>query len=182
MQVYVHLAKGFEEIEAITVIDVLRRGGIDCKTVSVEEELIVTGAHEISVKADLLYDQADYEECTMIVLPGGMPGTTNLSAHQGLIEQIKKFAITEKWIAAICAAPMIFGGLGLLEGKMAVIYPGMEGYLTGAKVGRNNVAIDGNIITSRGIGAALEFALVLVEILKDKSTAMGLKSSMVIQK
>jgi protein deglycase len=181
MSAYVHLAKGFEEIEALTVVDVLRRAGIDTKTISVTEDYMVTGAHGISVKADLLFEEASYDECSMLILPGGMPGTKNLEDHQGLIDQIKNFSTEKKWIAAICAAPMILGGLGLLKGKTAVIYPGMEAHLTGANIGRNNVEIDGRIITSKGPGTAMEFALVLVEVLKDKEMARALKSAMILE-
>jgi 4-methyl-5(b-hydroxyethyl)-thiazole monophosphate biosynthesis len=182
MKVFVHFANGFEEIEALTVVDVLRRADIDTKMVSVTGDLMVTGAHGITLKADFLYDNADYKNCDMIVLPGGMPGTTSLAEHQGLVKEIKNFDNQKKWIAAICAAPMIFGKLGLLEGKTAVIYPGMEQHLTGAKVGQHNVEIDGNIITSKGPGTAMEFAFTLVELLKDKATVKRLKESMQVGK
>jgi 4-methyl-5(b-hydroxyethyl)-thiazole monophosphate biosynthesis len=116
----------------------------------------------------------------MIVLPGGMPGTTNLGAHKGLEEQLKKFEEKNRWLAAICAAPMIFGNLGLLKGKKAVIYPGMEEHLKGAQVGEKPVEIDGKIITSKAPGTAMIFALALVEALKGASEVDGLKRSMVV--
>lgn len=180
MKVYVHLAEGFEEIEAVTAVDVLRRAGINAETVSVTGNLTVTGSHTIPVKADLLFNDADYDGCDMIVLPGGMPGTANLAAHEGLTRQIKEFAAKKKWIAAICAAPMVFGGLGLLAGKTAVIFPGMEKHLAGARVGRGNVEIDGKIITSKAPGTAMEFAFALVEVLKGRDTAKELKKTMVV--
>ncbi len=180
MKVYVHLATGFEEIEAITPVDVLRRAGIEAKTVSVTGEHLVTGAHDISVKADLLFEEADYADCDMIVLPGGMPGTTNLGAHEGLVSKLKEFAAQGRWLAAICAAPMVFGATGLLEGRTAVIYPGMEAHLKGATVGKEPVEIDGNIITSKGPGTAAAFALALVGVLKDSSQVETLKKAMVL--
>jgi 4-methyl-5(b-hydroxyethyl)-thiazole monophosphate biosynthesis len=182
MKVYVHFANGFEEIEALTVVDVLRRAEIHTETVSVSGDLIVTGAHGVPVQTDILFNEADYNNCLMIVLPGGMPGTTNLAAHEGLSKKIKEFADDKKWIAAICAAPMVFGEIGLLKGKTAVIYPGMEKYLIDAKIGRNNVEVDGAVITSKGPGTAIEFALTLVKVLKGISAVNQLKSAMLLDK
>ncbi|MDD2215214.1 MAG: DJ-1/PfpI family protein [Eubacteriales bacterium] len=182
MKVYVHFANGFEEIEALTVVDVLRRAEIHTETVSVSGDLMVTGAHGVPVRTDILFDEADYENCSMIVLPGGMPGTANLAAHEGLTQKIKEFAVSKKWMAAICAAPMVLGELGLLKGKTAVIYPGMEEHLINAKTGRNNVEIDGAVITSKGPGTAMEFALTLVKVLKDMSTVKQLKNAMLLEK
>lgn len=182
MKVYVHLAEGFEEIEAVTVIDILRRAGIDAEAVSVTGNLFVAGAHAITIKADLLFEEADYDKCCMIVLPGGLPGTTNLSAHKGITDQIKKFAAEDKWLAAICAAPTVFGKIGLLEGRKAVVYPGMEKFLTGAKPGKKTVETDGRIITSKAPGTAMEFAFTLVETLKDKAIANQLKKAMLFEK
>jgi 4-methyl-5(b-hydroxyethyl)-thiazole monophosphate biosynthesis len=113
VMVYVHLAEGFEEIEALTVVDVLRRADIDVKTVSITGNEIVRGAHDISVSADILFDKADYKSCQMIVLPGGMPGTANLAKHEGLAAQLTNFAEEGKWLSAICAAPSVLGGLSL---------------------------------------------------------------------
>ena len=121
MSVYVHLATGFEELEALSPVDVLRRGGVDVKTVSVTGEKTVVGSHGIPVTADLLFSEADYENCEMIVLPGGLPGATNLGAHEGLCGKIREFFSAGKYTAAICAAPMVFGALGILEGKKATI-------------------------------------------------------------
>lgn len=180
MKVYVHLATGFEEIEAITVIDVLRRAEITAEAVSVTGEHLVEGAHGVVVKADLLFDEADYDSCDMIVLPGGMPGTTNLGAHKGLAEQLKKFAAQDRWLAAICAAPMILGETGLLKGKMAVIYPGMEKHLKEALIGEDKVVTDGRIVTSKGPGTAIDFAMALVEILKDKVAVSELRKAMLL--
>lgn len=167
--VYVHLATGFEEVEALTTVDVLRRAGIETKTVSITGEKLVVGTHDIPVQADLLFEEADYDSCEMIVLPGGLPGATNLGGHSGLTEQIRSFAKAgraDKKVAAICAAPMVLADCGILDGLDATIYPGMEEKLNGANPTGENVTVSGNIITGRGPALAMEFALKLVEELK----------------
>ncbi len=166
--VFIHLAEGFEEVEALTAVDVLRRAGVDAKTVSVTGNKMVTGTHGIPVEADLLFEEADYGSCEMIVLPGGLPGATNLGSHAGLTDQIKAFAAAGKKVAAICAAPMVLSQCGILEGKEATIYPGMEEELAGAKATGANVTVCGNIITGKGPALAMEFALALTEALKGK--------------
>lgn len=167
--VYVHLAEGFEEIEVTTIVDILRRAEIETKTVSIGEKRVV-GAHGVPITADLVYEEADYSTCDMIVLPGGIPGTTNLQEHKGLRENILAFASVNRWIAAICAAPMILGELGILEGKKATIYPGMEEYLVGATPLSDPVVVDGKVITSKSPGTAMVFALELVNAIKGKTT------------
>ena len=164
--VYIHLAEGFEEVEALTVTDVLRRAGVDAKMVSITGSRTVCGAHGISVEADLLFQEADYEACEMIVLPGGMPGAKYLGEHEGLIRQIQAFAKAGKPLAAICAAPMVLGACGVLQGKRACIYPGMEDELKGAEVSSENVTVSDHIITGMGPALAMEFALSLVQTLK----------------
>ena len=178
--VYVHFAEGFEEIEAVTIVDVLRRAGVETKAVSVTGDLTVCGSHGIPVCTDILFEDVNYDDCEMIVLPGGMPGTTNLLAHEGLTSQIVSFAKNKKHVAAICAAPMVFGKLGILEGKKATIYPGMEENLIGAKVQSDRVVIDGHVITSKGPGTAMEFSLALVGVLKSEEEAARLKKAMVV--
>ena len=180
MSVYVHLATGFEELEALSPVDVLRRGGVDVKTVSVMKEKTVIGSHGIPVTADLLFEEAQYDSCDMIVLPGGLPGATNLGAHEGLCKKILEFYASGKYTAAICAAPMVFGALGILEGKKATIYPGMEAELKGAEATGELVVMDGTVITGKGPGAALPFALKLLALLKDQETADSVKSGMLI--
>jgi len=162
-KIAVHLADGFEEIEAISIIDVLRRADLDVLTVSVTGKLEVNGAHQIKVLADELFENVDYSHIYMIVLPGGMPGASNLNAHEGLKSQIVKFSNENKPLAAICAAPLVFGNLGLLNGKQAVCYPGFEKYLKGAEVLTIPVVESGNFITGRGPGVAIAFALKIVE-------------------
>jgi len=184
MSVYVHLATGFEELEALSPVDVLRRGGVDVKTVSVTGERTVVGSHGIPVAADLMFDEADYDACDLIVLPGGMPGAANLGAHEGLCEKILEFHKEGKWNAAICAAPMVFAQLGLLEGLEVTIYPGMEDKLNGAKVSPSaylTVNYEHKIITAKGPGYALHFALELLELMKDKETAEAVKAGMLIR-
>ena len=178
--VYVYLADGFEEIEALAVVDVLRRADITVKTVSVTGIKNVRGAHDIVVAADLLFQEADHASCEMIVLPGGMPGTTNLARHEGLVKQISAFAQNDKWIAAICAAPSILGKMSLLKGKRATSFPGYENDMIGAVYTEEKVVQDGKFITSRGAGTAVEFALKLVELLKDEHTAAALRKKMIV--
>lgn len=171
--VFIHMAEGYEEVEALTCVDVLRRAGVDAKMVSVTGSLTVRGAHGIDIEADLLFEDADYSACEMIVLPGGLPGASNLEAHEGLANYIKCFAANGKKLAAICAAPMAFGTHGVLEGKKATIYPGMEDRLTGAQATGEGVTKDGNIITGKGPAYAMAFALALAEELKGSETAAG---------
>jgi protein deglycase len=178
--VYIHLADGFEEIEALTVVDVLRRADIAVNMVSVTGNKTVRGAHDIMVAADLLFQEADYGKCEMIVLPGGMPGTANLAKHEGLAKQLNTFAQNGKWLAAICAAPSVLGNLSLLKGKRVTSYPGYENQLIGATYTEERVVRDGKVITSRGAGTAMEFSLKLVELLKNEQAAAALRKSMIV--
>lgn len=177
--VFIHLATGFEEVEALTAADLLRRSEIETVLVSVTGEKMVEGAHGFRIEADLLFEDADYSCCDMIVLPGGMPGTKGLASHSGLCDKIREFNREEKPIAAICAAPMILGELGLLEGRKATIYPGMERFLRGAHHTKGKVVTDENIITSMGPGTAMDFGLALVERICGKSAAENLREDLV---
>ncbi len=132
--VYVFLATGFEEVEALTAVDLLRRADIQVKTVSIMEDKLVYGSHGIGVEADILFKEGLYDRCAMLILPGGMPGTINLCNHGELNEELKLFYEAGKPIAAICAAPMVLGRAGLLSGHEATIYDGMEEELAGAVV------------------------------------------------
>jgi 4-methyl-5(b-hydroxyethyl)-thiazole monophosphate biosynthesis len=162
-KIAVHLADGFEEIEAVTIIDVLRRAELDLLVVSVSGNLEVAGAHQLKLIADLLFDQVNYEDIFMIVLPGGMPGAANLNVHAGLKLQIGQFNAQNKYLAAICAAPMVYGNMGILAGKQVVCYPGFEKYLIGAEILNSPVVESENMITGRGPAAAIQFALKIVE-------------------
>lgn len=176
--VYILLADGFEEIEALTVVDILRRGDIQIKTVSTSNDLMVMGAHNIPVKADILFNKEEISNGEMLVLPGGGRGTENLKNNSLVIDIIKEYINADKYIAAICAAPSILGVNGLLKGKTAVCYPGFEVQLENATIGSSPVEIDGKIITSKGPGTAMEFALVLLGILSGIATSETVKSGL----
>ena len=179
--IFVFLAEGFEEIEALTPVDVLRRAGLSVETVSVMEEKVVAGAHGVPVVADKMFAEINPEDAEMILLPGGLPGATNLDAHEGLSQMILGLAKEEKPLAAICAAPLVFGNRGLLQGKKATCYPGFETYLQGAEYTAALVEKDGNFITAKGPGAALEFAFAIVEKYCGGQMVHELKHGMMIQ-
>ncbi len=180
-RIAVHLADGFEEIEAVSIIDVLRRADLEVLVVSVTGKLVVCGVHQLKITADTLFEQVNYDEVYMIVLPGGMPGASNLNAHAGLKACIKQFDEASRPLAAICAAPLVYGSLGILEGKKAVCYPGFENYLKGAEILTKPVVESGNVITGRGPGSALEFALKIVEKAVSAEKAETLASQMLIK-
>ena len=180
-KVAVHLAEGFEEIEAVSIIDVLRRANIDTQVVSVTGKKEVTGSHGITITADILFEEVDYNLVGMIVLPGGMPGADNLKKHAGLGEQILDFHSKGKPLGAICAAPLVFGNLGILKNQKATSYPGFEDQLTGAQVTGADVETSGKIITGKGAGVAIQFALKIVETLKGKALADELAGKMIVK-
>lgn len=175
----VHLAEGFEEVEAVSIIDVLRRADFNVTVVSVTGKAEVTSKQDVTITADELFENVNYEKTDMIVLPGGMPGAKNLKEHKALGEKILDFNKNGKPLAAICAAPMVLGNLGLLENKNATCFPGFEDELKGAKVTGSEVEVDGKIITGKGAGVAIKFALQIVEFLKDKNTADKLANKMI---
>lgn len=178
-KVCIFLANGFEEIEGLTVVDILRRAGMEIQMVSVEEDILVTGSHNIGIKADCLFKDANVDDAEMLILPGGMPGTVTLLHHQGLVEKIKQFNQEGKMLAAICAAPSVLGAYGVLNGKQAVCYPGFEEKLLGAKVQKDAVVQDGNVITSRGMGTAIDFALKIVEHFNGANAASSLAEQII---
>jgi 4-methyl-5(b-hydroxyethyl)-thiazole monophosphate biosynthesis len=175
----IFLGTGFEEIEAISVIDILRRAEIGIESVSISKELEVSGAHNVKFIADKLFDEVNYSDVDMLILPGGMPGTINLLEHEGLKKLLLKFNSENKHISAICAAPMILGKLNILNGKRATCYPGFEEDLIGAQLGADKVIEAGNIITSKGPGTAFDFAFRIVETLLNKRDADDIKKSMI---
>ena len=179
--IFVFLAEGFEEIEALTPVDVLRRAGLSVQTVSVMDEQVVACAHGVPVLADKMFAEINPEDAEMILLPGGLPGATNLDAHEGLSQLILDFAEADKPLAAICAAPLVLGNRGLLQGKKATCYPGFETYLQGAEYTAALVEKDGNIITGKGPGAAMEFAFAIVEKYCGMDKVNELKQGMMIQ-
>ena len=158
----IFLADGFEEIEALTVVDLLRRAGIEITTASIMGRKNVTGSHNITVEADALLDEIDFNNTDMLILPGGMPGTTNLDNCEPLKAQISKFNDQGKMLAAICAAPTVYGKMGLLQGKKATCFPGREPDLLGADVQISETVKDDNFITSRGMGTAIPFGLAII--------------------
>ncbi len=170
-RIAIFFAEGYEEIEALTVVDMCRRAGIEIDMVSASGHMAVTGAHAILVTMDKTLAEVDFDNVDMIVLPGGWPGTPNLESVPLLMEQVKKFAKAGKYVAAICAAPSILGHLGLLEGKRACCYPGFEEELQGATVTYNNCEVDGNIITARGMGCAIDFSKEIIRVLDSKAKA-----------
>ncbi len=162
---YLFLATGFEEIEALATVDALRRAGIDVKTVSISEDLHVTGAHGITVKADCLFNEADYSSAEWLICPGGMPGASNLAAFEPLMEQLKKHAAKGGNVAAICAAPaVVLAAAGLLKNRKATAYPGFEEMLEqgGAVFTEGRAVVDGNIITANGPGSTFAFANAII--------------------
>lgn len=175
--VYLFLAEGFEEVEGLTVVDLLRRADMDIKMVSIEESLMVQSSHGVMVKADMKFEDVDFEHADMIVLPGGMPGTKHLLEHEGLKQKLLEFHREGKMLGAICAAPMVLGENGILEGKKAVCYPGFEEHLKGAEVGTWEAVQDGNVITSRGLGTAIEFGLTIVSHFKGTEKAEKIRKS-----
>lgn len=181
MKVFVFLATGFEEIEAVSIIDVLRRGSINTVVVSVTGEKLVMGAHHIPIQADVLFEQQDFAEGTMLVLPGGIPGTTNLEAYKPLGNLINEYYKKGKQLAAICAAPLILGKMRLLRNEEAICYPGYEEFLEDAVLSKERVVRSGKIITGKGAGCAIEFALKIVETLKGQELADKLATAMIVK-
>lgn len=178
-KVSVFLADGFEEIEGLTVVDILRRAGVEVTTVSVMGRQEIKGAHGIEVKADILIEEMDFCATDMLVLPGGMPGTLNLKNCAVLRELLLAYDKEEKRIAAICAAPSVLGGLGLLKGRKACCYPSFEEQLDTDKVVFDAVAVAGHITTSRGMGTAIPFALELTGQLCGREKAEEIKESII---
>jgi len=166
--VLIFLTTGFEEIEALATIDILRRGGVNIQSVSLTGGRTVAGKHDISVVADCLFEEVGFADAEMLILPGG---TVKINEHEGLKREILAFAAQGKPLAAICAAPMVFGGLGLLQNKKATCYAGFEKYLTGALIDDAPVVVDGNITTGRAAACTFDFALELLSQLKGKEVA-----------
>ncbi len=176
--VYVFLADGFEEIEAIAPIDILRRAGAEVKTVGIDSRE-VTAAHGVKFITDITVKEIKLNnELEMIVLPGGMPGADNLENCPEVQAAIDYCSDSDKLIGAICAAPKILGHKGLLNGRYATCFPGFESQLTGAKITSQLVAVDGTYIPAKGAGAAIAFALKLVEAMFSKSKAEQLEATL----
>lgn len=179
-RVFVFLADGFEEIEAIAPIDILRRADLDVTTVSVSDSKEVTGAHGIKVLADQLFSEVAFGYDDYYVLPGGYDGMLNLSAHTGVNRLLERQHAAGKQLAAICASPSILGKLGILKGKEAVCYPGFEDKLAGAVISEHPVVEDGNVITGKGPGVAVRFALKIVEAIKGRDAAQSVADALML--
>ena len=178
-EVLIFLAPGFEDIEMLTVVDLLRRKNIGIDMVSITDSLEVTSSHNVSIKADKLFKDADFDAAKMLVLPGGMPGTTNLAAYAPLTEKIKEFAAEKKWLSAICAAPTVFDGLKIYEGRKATCYPSFKDKLSDAVYEEQPVVKDDIFITSRGAGTAIDFAAAIVERFLGKEAADDVLKSII---
>lgn len=177
--IYEFLADGFEEVEAITPVDLIRRAGYEIKTVSIMDTTTVNGTHGIPVVADGVFGDFDYADAEVLIIPGGMPGTSNLMDHKGLADLLLKQNSEGKKIAAICAAPMFLGKLGISNGKKAICYPGCEGNVTGAEFININAITDGNVTTGRGPGAAMDFALEIIRVLGGQDKVNEIKAELV---
>lgn len=175
--VYMFLADGFEESEAIVPLDMLKRGGVDIKTVSITDNNIVNGSHGIAVMTDITVSEMTDEPLEMVILPGGMPGASNLRSNEAVVKAVTETYNNGGYVAAICAAPYILGELGLLKGKKAICYPSFEDRLVGAEVVIDDVVCDGNVITAIGMGAALKFGYALVSVLKGNDVAYKIAKS-----
>lgn len=178
-KVYEFIANGFEEVEALAPVDILRRGGVDIKTVSMTGSEYVESSHGITIKADLLWEDAELSDADMLLLPGGMPGSTNLNAHEGLREALKKHHAEGKRIGAICAAPMVLAQCGILDNKKATCSPGFEQYFNASTTYTGElVQEDGNVITGEGPAASFPYAYRILsyfiseEAVKDLQTKM----------
>ena len=173
-KVYVFLADGFEDVEALIPIDVLRRGGVEVVTVSTTDFPLVESAHGVNIEADIQFEQGDYSDADLLMLPGGMPGASNLFEHEGVCKAVADQAAAGKKVSAICAAPaVVLAPLGILEGKKATCYPGFEKALTGAGATYTGdlVTVDGNITTGEGPAAAFPYAYELLTQLVNKQTS-----------
>ena len=169
------LANGFEEVEALTPCDMLRRAEIEVNLVSTEADIYVTGNHGICVKCDKMLSEISDSE--MVILPGGLPGVPNLMANKALMELVANQVNAGKRVGAICAAPWILGELGLTEGKKVTCYPGFEDKLIGATATSEKVVTDGVVTTSKAAGTAMDFAFEIIKVLKDADTANKVKNS-----
>ncbi len=178
-KIYVFAAQGLEEIECLTQVDLLRRSGLDVMITAVGGDKTIRGSHNIVFEADCLFEEADFSDAAALILPGGMPGTLNLQADASLADVLTKAKGSDTLICAICAAPRILGGLGLLEGHTATCYPGNEEYLKGAVTTENKVEVSGQYVTSRSLGTAIPFALKIIELLQGREQSEKIKNSIV---
>jgi len=174
-------AEGFETVEALMAVDILRRGGVEITMASITEEETVASAQGIRIEMDAVMGEVDLLTYDGIILPGGMPGTLHLGESEAVKKAVLAMNEAGKIVAAICAAPSVLGKHGVLEGKNACSYPGFEEKLSGANVVEEPVAVDGNIVTSRGLGTAMEFAFALLGLLEGKEKVAEIKDAIIYQ-
>ncbi|MBR1797600.1 MAG: DJ-1/PfpI family protein [Clostridiales bacterium] len=174
-KVTVFIADGTEETECLTIVDLLRRAGIEVRLVSIMESEKIVSSHKVTIIADGQFDSENYDDSDMLFVPGGMPGVTNMLAHEGLKELIGKFASEGKFIGAVCAGPSVLGQAGVLAGKKATCFPGWEDKLNCGEYTGALVEVDGRIITGRGLGACIDEGLEIIKLLKDEETALDIK-------
>lgn len=177
-KVYEFLANGFEEVEGLGPVDILRRGGVEIKTVSVTGSEFVETSHGVTVKADLLFENADLSDADLLMIPGGMPGATNLNSHEGVRKALLAQNAAGRKIGAICAGPMVLGSLGLLKGKRATCYPGFEKYMEGAEYTRELFTVDGNIITGEGPAATFPYSYKILSMFVGEEKTRQLQEGM----
>lgn len=177
----IFMADGCEEIEGLTVVDIVRRAKMEIVMISITGKREVTSSHQVTFLTDALAAEVDYDTLDGIVLPGGMPGTLNLQEDETVNKVIRQFATEGRLVCAICAAPSVLGAADVLEGKWATCHPGFEEKLTGAKVEEKEVVVDGNVITSRGMGTAIPFALSLVSQMVSEEKAQELAQSIIFK-
>ncbi|WP_373898626.1 DJ-1 family glyoxalase III [Haloimpatiens sp. FM7315] len=175
------LARGFEEVEALTVVDVLRRGGVNCVTLSINEDKEVLGTHSILIKANNTLENTEVDKYDALIIPGGMPGAINLRDDEKVIELVKKFQKENKILAAICAGPIVFSKAGILDGVKVTSYPGFEKELSKSKYAEDIVVQDENIITSRGPATAMYFSFKILENLAEDTVVESLKKDMLVR-
>lgn len=178
---FVFLATGFEEIEALGTVDILRRGGVKVMTVSIMGDLKVMGAHNIPVIADYLFEDADFSVTDALILPGGIPGSNHLNMCSRLKMLVLEKNKEGKLLGAICAGPMVLGGLGLLKGRKATCFPNFEPTMIGATCVAEGVVVDGNIVTCQGPGFVFDFGLMLLKILRDEDVANEAAAALLVE-
>ena len=172
-------AEGYETVEALLVVDLLRRGGVEVTMASITEDEFVRSSHGVNVEMDAVLGEVDVLDYDAIILPGGMPGTMNLGVDVAVTGALKQMNRDGKIVAAICAAPSVLGKCGILEGKKATCYPGFEDKLIGAEIVNKAVVTDGNVITSRGLGTSMEFGFELIKKLISEEKAEEVREQIV---
>ena len=181
MNVAIFLADGFEEIEALTVVDLLRRANISIDTISMNSSTLVTGGHDIILQADLIWEEKDCSCYDLLVIPGGLGGVNALKHQQAFLNLLENFNDQGKIIAAICAGPSILGMLNIAKGKKVTCYPGFEKEMLGAMITKGNVVRDQNLITSRGMGTSIEFALSIIELIQTKEASDTVRKAILFE-